>query len=284
MRNEWLDQHGGFTLTDERRSRSDDSLGTRDAHGPEEEDGELADEPLDETPVVQELHERNEEDDGGDDTSEEPTLCWHSRICEEDDTVVGEPEEQTGKLRDEVEDVETNAGSQHEKGDDELSQHSNDDGVPVDHLLVAGGQPEGEDEDSQTEEGDGTVGTRVVLALLTSHGTDDDDSNGKGSASGNTHLLGDELSDSDSSVVPDPVHWLGDDGDGDVARDQADHDGQPEQKRNDPVLVIAVHDDRRNPPSNVVSSNRIYSLTSHCVAHPVKKAPMRMCTGSLNRL
>ena len=68
---ERLDQHGGFTLTDERRRRSDDCLGTRYSHGPEEEDGEFANEPLEDAPVVQELDEGDEEDDGRDNTEHE---------------------------------------------------------------------------------------------------------------------------------------------------------------------------------------------------------------------
>jgi hypothetical protein len=132
MSDERLDQHSGFTLTDEGRSRSNDSLGTGNAHRPEEEDSELADEPLDETPVVQELDERHEEDDGRDDTGEEPRQLGNVLVREEYNTVVGESKEETSKLRDEVEDVETHTRPEDEKGNNELDQHSNDDGVPVD--------------------------------------------------------------------------------------------------------------------------------------------------------
>ena len=156
--------------------------------------------------------------------------------------------------------------------------------MPVDRLLVARSEPEREDEHSQTEERNSTVGACVVLALLASHRTNDDDRDGKSSTSRDTHLLGNERSSPDSGVVPDPVHRLCDDGDRNMARDEADHDRQPEQERNDPVLVMTMHNDRRNPPSKVVSSNRVYSLKLHCVAHPVKKAPIKMCAGSLNRL
>jgi hypothetical protein len=34
-----------------------------------------------------------------------------------------------------------------------------------------------------------------------------------------------------------------------VEKDQTKHNGEPEQKRNDPVLIMAVHNNTRNPPS-----------------------------------
>lgn len=78
MWNERPDQHGRLALPDERRSSGDDSFSARYSHAPEEKDCELADEPLEDTPVIQELYERDEEYDGRDDTSEEP---WQIRDC-----------------------------------------------------------------------------------------------------------------------------------------------------------------------------------------------------------
>lgn len=51
------DQHGGFSLANEGSGSSDDGLGTRGVEGPEDEDGHLLDEPLDESNVVQDLDE-----------------------------------------------------------------------------------------------------------------------------------------------------------------------------------------------------------------------------------
>jgi hypothetical protein len=103
--NERLDQHSGFTLTDEGRGRSDDGLGTRDAHAPEEEDGELADEPLDSAPVVEELDKGDEEDDGRNDTGQEPMQRKNTLGRQERDTSVGEAKQITGQFGDESEDV-----------------------------------------------------------------------------------------------------------------------------------------------------------------------------------
>jgi hypothetical protein len=59
--NERSDKHGGFSLTDERGSGSDNSLGSSDTHSPENEGSELSDEPLDETNVVESLDERDKD-------------------------------------------------------------------------------------------------------------------------------------------------------------------------------------------------------------------------------
>jgi hypothetical protein len=48
-------------LADEGSGGSDDSLGTSDSHSPEDERGELSDEPLDETDVVESLDKRDED-------------------------------------------------------------------------------------------------------------------------------------------------------------------------------------------------------------------------------
>jgi hypothetical protein len=124
---ERTDQHGRFTLANKGRGSRDDGLGTGHTHGPEEEDGELANEPLEHAPVVEQLHERNEEDDWRDDTNQEPADAWNIWISQEDDTLVGEAEEFSGELGNEAEDVVTSGGSQDEETDDELHQHTNDD-------------------------------------------------------------------------------------------------------------------------------------------------------------
>jgi len=45
------------------------------------------------------------------------------------------------------------------------------------------------------------------------------------------------------------VHGARDDGDGDVEEEEAQGDGEPEEEGDDPVLVVAVEDERGNPPS-----------------------------------
>ena len=74
---ERADQHGGFALADEGGGGGDDGFGAADAEGPEEEDGEFADEPLEDAGVVEELDEGDEEDDWGDYAGEEPAEFGH---------------------------------------------------------------------------------------------------------------------------------------------------------------------------------------------------------------
>jgi hypothetical protein len=49
------------------------------------------------------------------------------------------------------------------------------------------------------------------------------------------------------------VHGLSDKCDGNMKSDQSDHDSQPEQERNDPVLVVSMDDYASDPPSGRVS-------------------------------
>ena len=67
VRDEGLDQHSRFTLSDKWGGGCHHGLCARDAHGPEEEDGEFPDGPLQDTGIVEELDEGDEKDDGRDD-------------------------------------------------------------------------------------------------------------------------------------------------------------------------------------------------------------------------
>lgn len=272
MGDERLDQHGGFTLSDEGRCGSDDSLGTGNLHAPEEEDGELSDEPLEDAPVVEDLDNGHEKDDGGQDTSEEPVKLCNGIGSQECNTSVGKTKKITSHLGDESEDVtgekkrlagllviscgrrggkenvQSSLGTQDEEGNDELNQHADNDGVPLDPRTITRSDVEDTDKDKKTEQADGTVGAGVVGALLGSKGTDDDDGNAKGSTSNDSQLLGDQVLDAHTRVVPDEVHWLGNDGDGDVEEDDAEGDGEPEEERLDPVHVMTMQDQTDDPP------------------------------------
>jgi hypothetical protein len=249
MRNEGTDQHGRLSLADERRGGSDNGLGTRDLHGPEEEDGEFSNEPLEDTPVVQKLDERHEEDDRRHNTGKEPRKIWDRVISQENHTLVSETQKQTGELGNESEDIVSGFGPQDEQGNDELAQHADNDGVPYNLGPVAGGGPEEGEENYQAEQTDGAVGAGVVQTLLASKRSHDDDSDGQSGASRDSHLLGHKVADSDTSVVPNEMHWLGNNANGDPEEDQPQHDGEPEKEWNNPVLVLAMDDDTSNPPS-----------------------------------
>lgn len=268
--NERLDKHSRFTLSDEGRGSGDDGLGARDAHGPEEEGRELADEPLDEADVVQELHERDEEDDGGQDRDQEPVDRFRNGIRgQESSTLVGKAKQLTSEGGDEVEDVTvqrldlhawggengesllSGRGAQDEKGNDELHQHADNDRVPDNALPVSRSGPQSEDEDNQTEDADCTVGPGIVAALGAGKSANEEDSDDQQGSSRGPQLLGDERSKADPRVVPHEVHGLGDNGNRDMEEDDPKRDAQIEQERNDPVLVMAVQDQACDPPSVV---------------------------------
>lgn len=78
---------------------------------PEEEDGDFADEPLNEANMEQKGHKGDEEDDWRHDDSQEPSWAVHRRIGQELDTLAGKPKQIASQRRDEVEDVKSSLSS-----------------------------------------------------------------------------------------------------------------------------------------------------------------------------
>jgi hypothetical protein len=73
VRNKRFDEDRTFTLADKRRSCRTNCFRARHFHNPEEEFSELYDDPLEDTPVIEDLHASNKEYDGRDDTDKEPS-------------------------------------------------------------------------------------------------------------------------------------------------------------------------------------------------------------------
>ena len=142
----------------------------------------------------------------------------------EGDAVVGKAEQIQGQAGNEVEDVEAGASAENEEGDDELHQHSHDNGVPFDLPPVARGDVQAKDENQQTEEADGAVGAGVVLRFGAGEGADENDGDGKESAGGNAQVFRDHVGEPDAGVVPDCMHGLGDDSHGDVEGNETNCD------------------------------------------------------------
>lgn len=249
VRNEGADQHGRFTLTNEGRSSSDDGLGTGDTKSPEDKGGHLADEPLQEANVVEDLDNGDEEDDGGNDTPEEHGQLRCLLVGQEGHTITGKTQEVAGASRNPLEDIQTDLGAQHEQTNDVLRQHTNDDGVPVDTATVLASRPEAEEDNSQTKQADGTVLAGVVGALLRDEGANKDNGDGTGGADKGTELGRNKLDNLDDGTLPNPTNGLGGVAAGDVVGDQADHDSQPQQEGHNPVLVLSVQDERGDPPA-----------------------------------
>ena len=126
-----------FTLANERGSGCDNGLGTGHTHRPEEKNGKLANEPLENAIVIQQLHERDEEDDGGDDAGQEPAQLVHAGVGQELDTVAGETEKLAGEKGDEVEDIEADFCAEHEERDDILDKLMKSVSIESDRLRVS---------------------------------------------------------------------------------------------------------------------------------------------------
>ena len=74
VRNKRFNEHSTFPLSHKRGSCCADCFRTGNFHCPKEEVGKFDDDPLQDSPVVEKLHDGDEEDYCGDDTDEEPTL------------------------------------------------------------------------------------------------------------------------------------------------------------------------------------------------------------------
>lgn len=247
---EGLDEHGGLALADEGGCGGGDGLGAGDAHAPEEENGELADGPLEHANVVEQLDDGHEEHDGRDHADDEPGAVVGGVVGDEEvDALHGEAEEAAREHGDEVEDVVAGLGAEHEERDDELHQHSDDDGVPDNEAVIARRQPEREEEDDEPKEADGPVGARVVGRFIGDERTDQDNTDGKEGGAGNAKTLGDEGHKPPGCLVPEPVDWASDDGDGHVEEDKPQRDGEVEEEGNQPAEIMSVEDEAGNPPS-----------------------------------
>lgn len=102
---ERLDEHDRLSLSDERRGGSDDSLSSRNAHAPEEDDGKLSDEELQPSVVVEELDEGDEEDNRWKDSDDPPAERKGVSVQQELSSGSSEVQEGRGEESNEVEDI-----------------------------------------------------------------------------------------------------------------------------------------------------------------------------------
>jgi hypothetical protein len=62
-------------------------------------------------------------------------------------------------------------------------------------------------------------------------------------------MRGDEVVHPDGGVEPDLLDDVGDMAAGDVEEDETESDGEPQEERDNPVLVVAVQHERGDPPA-----------------------------------
>lgn len=244
-----LDENGRLTLANEGGSSGDDGLSTRHAHGPVEEDGELANEPLHNSNVVENVDKGNEEDNGGNDVEEEHSEVGDGWVGDEGRTVLGERQQLAGEERDKVKDIVTSTGSQDKQSHNELHKHSSNDSMPVNLGSVVGGEPETKDSNNTAKEGDGALRTgSAALDLRGGKGSDQNDGQGTSSSGEQTESFRNELDNLDNSALPNPVgpdeEVLG----GEVKGNQTSHDEHPEEGRNKPLGSVSFLGDNGNPP------------------------------------
>lgn len=151
--------------------------------------------------------------------------------------------------------------------------------MPHNLLSVARRDIEEKKEDEKTEQANSTIFATVVCALLAGESADQNDGNSQSSTERNSHLFRDHGREPHASVVPDKMHRLGHNGDWDVEEQESEHDGEPQQKRNHPVLVMAVLDDTGKPPTGQSQSG---ALLGYCgLPYPVMSFAMKMWTSIL---
>lgn len=91
--NERFDQYGIFTLADEWTSCRSHGLGARYTHTPPEERGELANKPLNDVVVVEQLNERDEKYNWWDHANQEPVQFLSLRAGKESNAISGKSKE-----------------------------------------------------------------------------------------------------------------------------------------------------------------------------------------------
>lgn len=193
-------------MPDEGRGGGDDGFGARNAHAPEEEEGEFADGPLEPAPVIEQLDESDEEYDWRDYIDDEPAELESILVKQEGSALSRETEERRSEEGNEVEDVVAGFRPQDEEGEDELREHADDDRVPVHGgAVVRGGVEEG-DEDCEAEEADCPVGVRVVGGFGTGECADEDDGDCAQGAEPEAEFFGDEAYGEHAGVVPDEAN------------------------------------------------------------------------------
>lgn len=251
VRDERTDQHGRLALTNEGGGSSDDGFGTGDAESPEEEDGELANEPLDESQVVAELDKGDEEDDGRNDTGEEPGKVGNRVISQENDTGIRETEQSASHLGNEAEDIITGLGLEHEDGDDELGEHATNNRVPGNLPPVARGAGKDGDHDDETEEGDGAHGARVLADFFRNHTAEEENTDCAKGGKGLMKLLRDQSIAPMDRVLPYHPGGTHDDAGRQVAKDDAQADGDIDEGRLQPseMVMSVIEKWTVDPPS-----------------------------------
>lgn len=250
-----LDQHDTLALTEKRRRRRHDGLSPGNAHAPLETPRRLPNQPLQGAAVRQHLGDARKEDDGRDHADHKPRHARDGVVGEEGEPLVGKAKEVGRAVGDEAKNGIADFGAEDEERDEELEVEADQDRVPADLASVPRGQPEQPDRERQPGKTDPAVGGIVVveIGLDKDDGGDEGDEDEPACEEGPFRREGpfgrDGAPWADDGPVPEFGQRRGQAARGEMPEDEPGHDGEPDEERDDPVLVDAVEDEASNPPS-----------------------------------
>lgn len=121
--------------------------------------------------------------------------------------------------------------------------------MPSDPAAISRRDVEDGKHDCQTQEGNCTVATSVVCRFLRDERSHQDGGECDQGGEPDAEFFRNGLVDPDARIVPDPMHWLGNNGDGNPEEDDPEGNGEPEQEGNKPPQVVAVQNEASNPPA-----------------------------------
>lgn len=149
-------------------------------------------------------------------------------------------------------DTYTNTSAEHEKSQNELRQHADDNGVPDNLATVTRREPEEEKEDDETKAGNSTVGAGVIRIIWLNESAETNDGDSSDGGEWETQALWNEDDSATDNVGPEELDWHHEVAGWDVEGDETHHDEEPQEEWDDPAEVTPVEDNTCNPPSSIV--------------------------------
>lgn len=249
---EALNKNSVLTLTDERRSSSDDSFGTGDTHQLEEEPSELANGPRHNAEVRKQDDKGNEEDDRGKSVDEEVVLT--SEITpEEGGTTNLTLSDQVGSSESEPPgNAEEGASLEDEETDDHLKTQTGEDGLELDSRATSRDEVEEAVDDKETKKRASTVGVARLGDFLDTESTTKVDSEESEPAKTNLSVVGNLAPGVGDAVGPENLDGVGERSLGNVAvvveENEEDEKPRPDGS-DDPSVASLLTNDTGQPPA-----------------------------------
>lgn len=149
-------------------------------------------------------------------------------------------------------DTYTDTSAKHEKSQNELCQHADNNGVPDNLATVTGREPEAEEEDDETEAGNSTIGAGVIRIIWLNESAETNDSDSSDGAEWETQAFWNDGDSATDNVGPEEFDRDHEVAGWNVEGDETHHDEEPQEEGDDPAEVTPVEDNTCNPPSSIV--------------------------------